>query len=124
MNWMLKERRTRRSAERQTALRYQLEHTREKGGLEAMVVADDDGLVLGSAGDSGVCEELGAYAPLLVRSLMGMKLPPLLLGGDVAVRRITLNGQPLFLATVGGGVARDALLSHSELGVSRILAAN
>ncbi|NOY91691.1 MAG: hypothetical protein GXP55_10865 [Deltaproteobacteria bacterium] len=124
MSWILKDRRTRRSAERQTALRYQLEHTREQGGLEAVVVADDAGLILESAGDSAVCEELGAYAPLLVHSLMGMKLPPLLCGGDVAVRPISLNGQPVFLASIGGGVARDALLSHSELGVSRILASN
>jgi len=121
---MLKERRTRRSAERQTALRYQLEYTREKGGLEAVVVADDAGLIVGSAGESGVCEELGAYAPLMVRSVLGMKLPPMLRDGDVSVRPMSLNGQPLFLATIGGGVARDALLAHSDQGVSRILAAN
>ena len=124
MIWMLKERRTRRSAERQTALRYQLEYTREKGGLEAVVVADDAGLIVGSAGESGVCEELGAYAPLMVRSVLGMKLPPMLRDGDVSVRPMSLNGQPLFLATIGGGVARYALLAHSEQGVSRILAAN
>lgn len=124
MSWMLKDRRTRRSVERQTALRYQLEYTREKGGLEAVVVADDAGLIVGCAGESGVCEELGAYAPLMVRSVLGMPLPPMLRGGDVSVRPMSLNGQPLFLATIGGGVARDALLAHSEQGVSRILAAN
>lgn len=124
MTWILKDRRVRRSEERQTALRYQLEYTREQGGLEAVVVADDAGLVVGSAGDAGICEELGAYAPLMACSVFGMALPPLLRGAEVAIRPMKLNGQPLFLATVGGGVARDALLMASEKGVSRILASN
>lgn len=106
------------------ALRYQLEHARDKGGLEALVVSDCDGLLVAHAGDDTVCEELGAYAPLMTRSVMGMRLPPLLRGGEVAVRSLTLNGQELFLSAVGGGVARDALLSNSASGVKRILASN
>ena len=58
--WMLSERRNRRSADREVALRYQMEHVREQGNLEALVLSDADGLVLASAGDSSVCEELGA----------------------------------------------------------------
>lgn len=124
MYLMLDDRRTRRSGERQVALRYQLEHARDRGGLEALVVSDCDGLLVAHAGDATVCEELGAYAPLLTRSVMGMRLPPLLRGGEVAVRSLTLNGQELYLSAVGGGVARDALLSNSALGVKRILASN
>ena len=124
MMWMLQERRARRSADRQRALRYQLEHTKEQGKLEALVVVGDDGLLLAGAGDSSVCEELGAYAPLLTRSPMGMRLPPLLRGGEVAIRHIELEGQPMMLAALGGGVARDALLSHSGQGVRRILSSN
>jgi hypothetical protein len=106
------------------ALRYQLEHAREKGGLEALVLADDAGLVVASSGDAAVCTELGAVAPLVSRSALGMPMPPLLKGSEVAVRRIDVYGQELFLASAGGGVARDALLTKSLVGVHRILAAN
>jgi len=122
--WMLDERRQNRSADRSLALRYQLEYTKEKGGLEAVVLSDEDGLLLAGAGESGVCEELGAYAPLLCRSPMGMRLPPLLRGGEVAVRSMALHGTGLFVSCLGGGVARDSLLSHSKRGMERILTTN
>ena len=122
--WMLSDRRNRRSPDRSVALRYQMEHTREKGNLEAVVLSDSDGLMLAGAGEEGVCEELGAFAPLLCRSPMGMRLPPLLRGGEVAVRTVALHGTGLFISCLGGGVARDALLDHSTRGVERILAAN
>lgn len=122
--WMLEDRRTRRSGERHLALRYQLEHSRQSGGLEALVLCDDAGLVVAGAGEAIVCEELGAYAPLLCRSPLGMRLSPLLRGGEVAVRPVTLHGQDLYLACLGGGVARDALMANSSHGVKRIMAAN
>lgn len=122
--WMLQERRQQRTTERDSALRYQLEHSRVRGGLEALVLADQQGMVVASAGEAAVCEELGAIAPLMSRSVMGMPLPPLLRGGEVVVRPLRLYGQDLYLACVGGGVARDALLSNSVSGVQRILAAN
>ena len=124
MTWVLEERRARRSDDRSSALRYQLEHARDQGKLEALVVVDEDGLVLAGAGEQAVCEELGAYAPLLSRSPLGMRLPPLLRGGEVAVRHLETEGQPLMLAALGGGVARDALLTHSGHGVRRILSSN
>lgn len=120
----LEERRSRRSTHRNLALGFQLEHVRDRGRLEALVLADDDGLVLSTAGDNAVCRELAAIAPLLARSALGMPLPPLLRGAEVAVRIVHVHGQPLYLASVGGGVARDALLSHSLRGVHRILSAN
>ncbi|MEM6954757.1 MAG: hypothetical protein AAF411_02915 [Myxococcota bacterium] len=122
--WMLDERRKRRSANRSEALRFQLEHTKEQGGLEAVALSDKDGLLLASAGEEGVCEELGAFAPLLCQSPMGMRLPPLLRGGEVAVRSVSIHGTGLFMACLGGGVARDALLTHTTQGARRILAAN
>ena len=124
MTWLLEERRQRRSRERETALRYQLEHTKDRGGLEVLVLVDRDGLLLAGAGEDALCEELGAVAPLMGRAPMGMKLPPLLRGGEVAIRPLSLHGQELFLASVGGGVARDALLHHSLSGVHRIMSAN
>lgn len=102
---------------------YQLEHTRDKGRIEALVLTDAAGLVVACAGDEAVCEELGAIAPLVPRAL-GMPMPPLLRGGEVAVRPLSLQGQDLYLASLGGNVARDALLANSTKGVKRILGAN
>ena len=124
MTWILEDRRVRRSNDRQVALRYQLEHTRSHGNLEALIVSDRDGLLLGAAGDAVMCEELGAVAPLMSRAPLGMMLPPLLSGADVAIRPLTLNGGQFYMASVGGGVARDALLKNSGFGVQRILASN
>jgi hypothetical protein len=42
----------------------------------------------------------------------------------MAVRAIDCFGEPMYLAALGGGVARDALLSHSAKGIHRILTAN
>ncbi len=124
MMWTIEERRQRRSQQQPTALRYQLEHTRERGRFEALVLADDAGLVLAAAGERGLCDELGAIAPLMGRSPLGMRLPPLLRGGEVAIRPMTLNGQDLYVACIGGNVARDALLTHSTNGIERILTSN
>jgi hypothetical protein len=118
------DRRSRRSTHRDLALGFQLEHVRDRGGLEALVLADDDGLSLAVAGDPGVCRELAAIAPLWAKSILGVPLPSLIRGGEVAVRIVHVHGQPLYLASVGGGVARDALLAHSMRGVTRILASN
>ncbi len=120
----LEERRSRRSTHRDLALTFQLEHVRDRARLEALVLADDDGLVLSAAGDGAVCRELAALAPLMAKSVMGIPLPPMLRGAEVAVRIVHVHDQPLYLASVGGGVARDALLAHSMRGVHRILAAN
>jgi hypothetical protein len=124
MTWMLSERRQRRSHHSHLALQYQLEHVKSSGGLEALVLADETGMVVASAGEAGVCQELAAVAPLVSRAVLGMPMPPLLRGADVVVRPLCLNGQDLFLASVGGGMARDALLTHSVSGVQRILSAN
>ena len=118
------ERRTRRSTHRELALGYQLAHVRDRGRLEALVLADDDGLAVSTAGDPAVCRELAAVAPLWAKSILGIPLPPLLRGAEIAVRIVEVHGQPLYLASVGGGIARDALLSHSLGGVKRILACN
>lgn len=124
MSWNLIDRRRERSTDRATALRYQLEHVRMRGQIEALVVADDEGLLLAASGDPSVCEELGAIAPLVAQSPFGMRMPPLLRGGEVALRPVTAYGQQLWVACLGGGMARDAHLTNAERGVGRILSAN
>ena len=124
MKWTVPNRRLRRSSERGQALRYQLENVCQRGRLEALVLADASGIVLADAGDPAVCEELGAMAPLIGRSMLRIVASPLLAGADVAVRQICLLGQQLYLASAGGNTARDALLTESLRGIERILSAN
>ena len=81
------ERRAHRSGESPLALRFQLESTRHRGNLEALVLCNDEGLPLASAGEGAVCAELAAVAPFLGRGHFGMPLPPMLQGAEVAVRQ-------------------------------------
>lgn len=118
------ERRGRRSEEHCTALRYQLESTRQRGHLAALALTNRDGLLLAWAGESDVCEELGAVAPLIARGAPVKLEAPGAQAEEVVVRAIDWFGEPIFLASLGGGVAREALLAHSARGIQRILTAN
>ncbi len=50
----MQERRTRRSEVRSTALGYLLDATRERRGLEALVLLDEDGTVVASSAQPGL----------------------------------------------------------------------
>jgi len=118
------DRRARRSEHFTTALRYQLEHTLRRGRMAALALTDHAGMLLAWAGDDGLCHELGVVAPVVAHGW-----PPELERGplpkqDVSVRAIECFGEQLYLASLGGGVARDALLAHSARGIHRILTAN
>jgi hypothetical protein len=120
----MNDRRFRRSAHYNTALRYQLESTMQRGRMAALALTDRSGLLLAWAGEDGLCEELGAVAPMVANGwppeLDRQSIPK----DDVSVRAIECFGEQLFLASLGGGVARDALLAHSARGIHRILTAN
>jgi hypothetical protein len=118
------ERRGRRSQEHCTALRYQLESTRERGRIAALALTDGDGLLLAWAGESDVCEELGAAAPLIARGAPVALDACTATAEEVIVRAIDCFGEALFLASIGGGMAREALLAHSARGIQRILTSN
>jgi hypothetical protein len=118
------ERRARRSQEQRVALTYQLETTRERGHMAALTLTDEDGLLLAWAGESTVCEELGAVAPLIARGAPVRIQSYKANNDEVVVRAIECFGEPLFLASIGGGIAREALLSHSARGIQRILTSN
>src|SRR5262245_45410312 len=60
-----KERRHRRASTITEALNYQLEACCVDGSMDAMVVADRDGLALGIAGDRYACDEVAARAVLI-----------------------------------------------------------
>jgi hypothetical protein len=124
---VLEDRRRKRSRDPLVALHYQLAHARHEGRLEAIVVADDSGVVVAGAGAWAVCEELAAYAPLLVQ---GVWNEPGLVGGsrvaelgpEVDVQPVKIDGQTVLLCARGGGM-RTAAMERAAEGVARILKA-
>jgi hypothetical protein len=118
------DRRLRRSPNFSTALRYQLECTLKRGRMAALALTDGAGLLLAWAGEDALCHELGAVAPVVAHGWPPELEPARLPKDDVSVRAIECFGEPLYLASLGGGVARDALLAHSARGIHRILTAN
>jgi hypothetical protein len=121
----LEDRRRRRSEDPLVALHYQLTQARHEGRLDAIVVADDAGVVVAGAGAWAVCEELAAYAPLLAQ---GVWTEPGLGGGsrvaelrtDVDVQSVEVEGQTVLLCARGGWMRAVAMEKAAE-GVVRIL---
>lgn len=130
MNATILDRRQCRSHHEGTALRYQLESTMRRGRMAALALTDNSGTLLAWAGDDGLAAELGALAPVVAHGWPAdfqkgrADDAPRVTKDDVTVRTIECFGEPLFLASLGGGVARDALLAHSARGIHRILTAN
>lgn len=118
------ERRSFRSPDPATALGIQLESTRSRGRLEAVVLTDQQGIVLAASGEDQLCVALGALAPLAPYTKSPACMSELVGHADVAVRSLRSNGSQLFLAAVGGTAARDAVLAHAAVGVERILLTN
>jgi hypothetical protein len=121
----LGDRRQRRSLDPLIALHYQLAQTRRESQLEAIVLADDSGLVVAGAGTWAVCEELAAYAPLLwqrTRSCFGPNSRGCVADGShkVDVHPVDLEGQTVLLCAIGGG-PRVAAMQRAAVGVTRIL---
>jgi len=136
MNLIVQDRRERRSSNGATALRYQLDSTLRQGKMAALALTDDAGTLISFSGDEAVCLELGAIAPVIAHGWPADFAPvPVAVGtdhappraitkDDVSVRALECFGESLFLVSLGGGVARDALLAHSARGIHRILTAN
>jgi hypothetical protein len=106
-------------------MHYQLAHARQEGRLDAIVVADDTGVVVAGVGGWAVCEELAAYAPLLAE---GQWCEPGLDGDsriaelrtEVDVQPVNVNGQTVLLCARGGWMRAMAMEMAAE-GVARIL---
>jgi hypothetical protein len=121
------ERRRKRSDDPLVALHYQLADARREGRVEAMVVADDAGLVVAGAGAWAACEELAAYAPLLAQ---GQWSEPgtadrsriATLRQQVDVQPIEVDGQRM-LVCARGGTMRRAAMDRAAQGAARILRA-
>jgi predicted regulator of Ras-like GTPase activity (Roadblock/LC7/MglB family) len=121
---MYEERRTRRSERLETALGYQLQSSAERAELDAMILADQDGLVVAaSPWGAGRSEEVAALLPLMLR---GTETAMVFLGEE-AEEELLVNcfeaaGTQLFLCAVGNSCIQTAgELRRVQEGVRRIL---
>jgi hypothetical protein len=119
------DRRQHRSKDPLVALHYQLAHSRREGRMDAIVVADDSGVVVAAAGAWAACEELAAYAPLLARGVWtepGLDRDSRIaeLRTEVDVRAVDIAGQQVLLCGRGGWMRSTAMESAAQ-GVARIL---
>ncbi len=120
------DRRKQRSHDPLVALHYQLAQARSRDGLDAVVLADDSGIVVAGAGSWAVCEELAAYAPLLedpskiVRRSVSARVDQL--SSEASARSVDIDGAPAVLCGSGGGADRSQFLELASDGIRRILA--
>jgi hypothetical protein len=121
----LEDRRRKRSSDPLVALHYQLAYSRHAEGLEAIVVADDTGVVVAGAGAWAICEEMAAYAPLMAHGVWTE--PGAVAGSRVSELRAHVDVQPLdiqgqrVLLCARGGAMRPASMARAARGVTRIL---
>ena len=121
----MKERRRRRADTVTLALTYQLDDCCKDGAIQAMVVADSDGLPLAAAGDEYACDEVAARMVLVgpkIRTFDGT-----LLGQgarwDVQMTKVAIDGSELLVCAVGGSAeARKKQIARGAAGALRILA--
>jgi hypothetical protein len=119
------ERRTRRSDRPSEALALQLQSCAERAGLQAVIVSDYDGFLVGASPWSREdSEELAALLPLLARDgrFAGILLGEASIGWAVQVETFKSEDERLFICAVGKigpGVADE--ISTAVAGVSRIL---
>ncbi len=121
------ERRLERSEDPLVALHYQLTRARRDGRLDAIVLADEAGLVVAGAGGWAVCEELAAYAPLIVQGLWGEPTREEDRGSHAAALRTKVDVHPVnvegltVLLCARGGDDRASVMKQAANGVARIL---
>jgi len=121
---MRNERRVRRAENVTLALSYQLDDCCREGDIQAMVVADGDGLPLAAAGDVYACDEVAARMVKVgarIREFNGT-----VLGAgtrwDVQMTKVIVDGSELLVCAVGGSPeARKKQIARGASGALRIL---
>jgi len=117
------DRRRRRSGDPLIALHYQLSQARTAGALDAIVVTDASGVLVAAAGSWATCEELAAYAPLLLRAATEGDSDPSrveVLREETAVTTFEVDDQEM-LVCVRGGDERVTKLVSAASAAARIL---
>jgi hypothetical protein len=122
---MMNERRHARAELTTQALSYQLDACRTDGKIQAMVLADDNGMALASSGDPYACDEVAARIVLIgsrIKEFNGT-----LFGGgfrwDVQMMKVDVEGGELLVCAVGGSAEqRRRQIKRGADGARRILA--
>jgi hypothetical protein len=123
---MRKERRIRRAETITLALSYQLDDCCREGGIDAMVVADGDGLPLAAAGDVYACDEVAAKMVHVGQRIREFNGTVLGVGTrwDVQMTKVEVDGSELLVCVVGGTPEqRKKQIARGAQGAVRILAA-
>ena len=121
------DRRRKRSADPLVALHYALSVARTEGEIDAIVLADPSGIVVAGAGSWAVCEELAAYAPLLMHPepvAQGTSTRLDALRTEVEVRALDVAGQEVLLCARGPSCRTGTIHPHvtrAAQGIDRIL---
>jgi len=119
------ERRQNRSENTTRALFLQLDASLQNADLEGMILADEDGVCLATAGDAPACDEIAAQLPIMgrkVNQFEGVLFGPAM-RWEIQMKRLNVEGSDLYLCAVGESAARNDQLQQSMNGVARILAA-
>jgi hypothetical protein len=123
---MKNERRRRRADTVTQALTYQLAACCEDGRIDAMVVADGDGLPLASSGDTYACDEVAARMVHVGRKIREFN-GTLLENGqrwDIQMVKVRVDNSELLVCAVGGTAdQRKRQIRRGAEGAVRILAA-
>ena len=117
------ERRRNRSEDALTALTRLLDATRQAEALSALAVADGSGCLVAGSGAARLCEELCAFAPLLVCPPSNDTIPTRLdvISRKTLVRRVSVDGIEVLVC--GHGDDPAAALVRASEGAARILGA-
>lgn len=107
------ERRVQRSANPADALASWLEASRQRGNLRSLALADRLGILVAGAGPARECDELAAWAPLVLEG--GSEEPAIELSG------VKLPGFDAYVCTAGKLASDFDLLLETAEGCARIL---
>lgn len=120
------DRRQKRSADVQTAIAYQLAASAKRAHFSAMVLADDNGVVVADAGHKGACLQMAALAPALASNRRPWHGPVEIVEGEVrlTVAPLMLDETPFYLTAADGSQAHliTSEMAASREGIRRILA--
>jgi len=117
------ERRRNRSQDALTALTRLLDATRQAEELTALAIADSSGCLVAGSGAARLCEELCAFAPLLVCPPSNDTIPTRLdvIARKTLVRRVSVDGIEVLIC--GHGDDPGTALARASEGAARILGA-
>ena len=120
----MKERRVRRSKSAVDALKLAMNQSAERAQCDAVVIADDDGMVVCQSTTCLELEMLAAVAPIVARGEARATVKRRGEPRELSVHSLTLLGEVLHVAVLGGEArARTRELATVVSATRRILAA-